>query len=220
VQALTRPSVSAWTVNQLARRHVDEVRELLDASAALVEGQRTALAGKGTEDYEEATARRREALRALTKPAEAILREAGRPASDATMRKIADTLRAASADEVAAELLRRGRLSEDVESSGLFLAGGLEGALPAKAKRAAAPKKQPADDRREQLKRARALVDEARKEEREARKAAAEAERDAEQARAAADETERRAADAREEAERAAEALREAEEEVRRLRGR
>jgi hypothetical protein len=225
VRALARPTVSAWAVNQLARRNPDELRELLDASRELLEGQRQALAGEGTEGYQAATTRRRDALRTLSSAAEEALREAGRPATDATVQRIASTLRAASADEEASQLLRRGRLNEDVEGSGLFLTAGLEAALPppskrARAKRPAAPKRSAAEERREERARARALVDEARAAERELRKQATEAERDAMRARADAEKAERRSADARAEADDAAEALRRAEAELARVRGR
>ncbi|MDQ3824053.1 MAG: hypothetical protein M3321_12520, partial [Actinomycetota bacterium] len=45
VGALGKPTVSAWAVNQLARRQADRVSELLDAGGALVDAQRGALAG-------------------------------------------------------------------------------------------------------------------------------------------------------------------------------
>jgi nucleotide-binding universal stress UspA family protein len=49
VASLSKPSIAAWTVNQLARRHRRDVDLLLDASHRLIDAQRTTLT-KGLRD--------------------------------------------------------------------------------------------------------------------------------------------------------------------------
>ncbi len=47
VAALRRPTVAAWAVNQLARRHPDELRHLLDLGRELEEAHEGLLGGPG-----------------------------------------------------------------------------------------------------------------------------------------------------------------------------
>ena len=70
VQALKKPSVPVWTVNQLARRHPDEVKELVAAGTRLREAQQAAFRGGGTDAVREATAAERAAARGLTRRAQ------------------------------------------------------------------------------------------------------------------------------------------------------
>ena len=83
VRALRKPSVAVWTVNQLARRHPDDVEELLDAGKRLREAQGAALRRKGADTVREATSAERGALRKVTQRAERLLEDEGRPASSA-----------------------------------------------------------------------------------------------------------------------------------------
>ena len=122
VKGLAKPSVVAWTVNQLARRRSDDVRRLLDSAERLGAAQAS---GKG--DFADAAAAQREALRALTAAAGDVLREAGRPATEATLDRVARTLTAAVADVDARADLERGTLARELEPTGF---GSLLGALP------------------------------------------------------------------------------------------
>lgn len=123
VKALRRPTVAAWALNQLARRHPDDVQALLDAGRDLRDAQAKAMAGGGPEALREATARRRAATRTLVDRAGRILAEAGRGA-DAQRDAVAGTLDAAALDEEVGRRLVQGRLErEEAPPSGL---GGLE----------------------------------------------------------------------------------------------
>jgi len=138
VKQLRKPTVPLWAVNQLARRHPDELRTLLDAADRLRTAQQDALRGGEPGELRKATTDEREAVRRLTQRAEALAREAGRPIA---AERIAATLRAAAVDPVARELLAQGRLSEELEASGFGALAGMEvAAAPApKAKRPPSP---------------------------------------------------------------------------------
>ena len=118
VRALRKPSVAVWAVNRLARTHPDELEELLEAGKALRDAQAKALRGTGADAVREATAVERTALRNLTRLAERVLKDERRPASAATLERVAATLRAAAVDPDAGGLLAAGRLPDEVESSG------------------------------------------------------------------------------------------------------
>jgi hypothetical protein len=210
VGGLAKPSISAWAVNQLARREADRVRELSEAGEELVAAQKAALAGKGADRFDEASRRQRDAVRTLLPAAIGILEDAGHRPSDAVKERIASSLRAASVDPDGRRLLAHGRLEEDFESAGLGL---LAGIAPAQGKRVATPKR--SDEAR--LRKAREQLEAAREEERRVAEVAAEAEREAEQAAAAADEAAKRARKLAEEAARAREAADEAEQALARL---
>lgn len=203
VKALRKPSVAAWVVNQLARERELDVQRLVNAGIALAETQ----AGGGSAEAF-ATVRRDEqhALERLAGAArETIAREGiGAAAFD----RVLQTLRAASLTPEGRELLKRGRLSEELEPPGFEAISALGGATIRPTSRQA---KTPTKDRRKALAEARRVVKEARTQEREAAQAAREAEREAERAQKAADERREAAAKARTLADKAAEALRDAE---------
>src|SRR3989440_3015544 len=118
VRTFRKPSVAVWAVNQLARRHADEVHELVTAGERLRDAQVTAMRGEGADAVRDATAAERESLRKLTRLAERLLSEESRAATHATLERIARTLRSAAVDPAAAALLAAGRLPDEVESSG------------------------------------------------------------------------------------------------------
>ena len=118
VRALRKPSVAVWAVNRLARTHPDELEELLEAGRGLRDAQAKALRGTGADAVREATAVERTALRNLTRLAERVLKDERRPASAATLERVAATLRSAAVDPDAGGLLAAGRLPDEVESSG------------------------------------------------------------------------------------------------------
>jgi len=142
VRALRKPSVAVWAVNQLARRHADEVDDLLEAGKRLRDAQAKALRGTGADAVREATAAERAALRRLTRLAEGLLAEEGRGTSAATRERVAATLRAAAVDPDAAGLLAAGRLPDEVESSG-FAALAAMAPPPSKTRRRGAAKREP-----------------------------------------------------------------------------
>jgi hypothetical protein len=129
VQALAKPSVPAWAINQLARQEKAKVKTLLDAGAKLRKAQERALAGGQADTLRTAQAEERQAVRDLTRRAEEILKESGRPASRAIVERVSSTLGAAAVTEPARTALKAGRLTSEVKVSGFDALAGLE--LPA-----------------------------------------------------------------------------------------
>ena len=220
VAALRKPPVPAWAINQLARRHDEDVSTLLEAGADLVAGQKDALAGKGTDRFDRAGRAQREAIRRLTRAAEAILKDAGRATGGQTLERIASSLRAASLDDEGRELLRRGRISEDVEATGLLMLASMVSSAPPRPRANVARKTDEREAARGRLAEAREQVKQARANEREARRTSDEEERRAEGARQAADAAQARARAAQAEAARATEAREQAERQLALLRDR
>lgn len=118
VQGLRKPSISAWTVNQLARKERLQVRSLLTAGERLRKAQEELLRGGNRDELQEASARQREVVRALLGSAAEVLHSAGHPATDATLERVRGTLSSAAGDEEGTRLVQEGRLSEDLDPSG------------------------------------------------------------------------------------------------------
>jgi hypothetical protein len=174
VQELRKPTLPAWTVNQLVRRQRRDADLLLDAGHRLGEAQRALLAGGGQDAFADARRRLDEALRRLLDGARSIL---GERASAATLDRVGSTLRAAALSDDARPELALGRLAAEVEQTGFEA---LAGAVPPPAK----PRRREEAARRRALERARANVEAARDREVAAREAAEAAGREAERLRA------------------------------------
>jgi hypothetical protein len=174
VKQLRKPTVPLWAVNQLARRHPDDVRALLDAGERLRVAQQAALRGE-SQELRAATAEEREILHGLTQRGAELLREAGHSADT---KRIADTLRATAVDESGRELLQRGRLSEELEASGFGGFAGME--IPSRSKPEEKTVKAPSPAvqrrRKEPLRKLRERVATARRDATKAERAAARAE--------------------------------------------
>jgi hypothetical protein len=169
VKALRKPPVSAWTINQLARRRPQDVRALVKAGDELRKAQRAAVGGRGPDALREATRLHRDRLDELTGAARDEL-----GASGPTLQRVAQTLRSASVDKESAKALLAGTLTGDVEQAGfgaLLSAvppGGIRARRERRAERPAKPKPPPKPKRdpnaarrkrlHEQLERARARV--------------------------------------------------------------
>ena len=203
VRGLTKPSVPAWAVNQLAGREPEGVRSLLNVGARLRSAQERSLQGeRAADELRAAQAEEREVVRKLTRRAGELLREAGRPATGATLDRVSSTLRSAALGEPGRTLLREGRLTGEVELSGFDAFAGLD--VPARKGRAAKPSGDDLAARRRQKREAERQRRAIEKRVRELEAQAERAERDAAQARKAADEAERLAAERRREADAAA----------------
>ncbi|HZT92626.1 MAG TPA: hypothetical protein VFA05_11360 [Gaiellaceae bacterium] len=199
VKALRKPSVVAWTANQLARGEPELVEALLDAGERLRDVQQRALAGSASADeVNDAAAAERDAVRTLLTAARSVLAER---ATAALLDRLARTLRAAAVEPEARVLLERGRLTDELEAVGF---GPLEAVKP-----------RPRRARDELAAAARERVKELRAEARRLAREAGEAERAAQEASRAADDLAAEARDKRGEAERAATELAEAEQELR-----
>lgn len=162
VRKLRRPTVPAWTINQLARSHRSDVQELLSVG----EDVRAALSGGRKEGVREITVRRRRAVDRLLDRAEDVLAAAGHATSRATLDKVGDTLLAATVDEEAAEAVRGGRLEREIAPPSGFEA--VAGHIPVEAEGVSKRERQIRD-----------RADRVEKESRAAEEAAEEAEREA-----------------------------------------
>jgi hypothetical protein len=235
VKALRRPPLSAWAVNRLAREQATALDPLLAAGERLRAAHQAALAGEGPAELRTAAKAEREAVAGLVETALELLRAAGHPATDATRDRVAATLHAAAASPEAAELVRHGRLTADLDPAGFGAvaaedagtragraaagraakgraAGDGDGAARRRARRAAA-----VAARDEARKRARLAADQAVLATRQAERLgrlADQAEREAGRARSTAAAAIEAASAARERAARAAKELREAEDRI------
>ncbi len=176
IAELRKPVLAAWVVNRLAREQRTDVKALVDAAAEIRAGK------PGADDRFRATADE------LVRAGREALAEAGRPATDAVLRDVATTLRAAAAAEP--ELLLGGRLTEPVEATGFEA---MAGAAPRRRARLEARRqpKQPAGPDRARVEAARKALASARDEARRLGRAADEAEREARRLRADADAADR-----------------------------
>jgi len=201
VKRLPKPSVAAWTINQLSRQRKDAVGALVAAAAKLRKAQERALQSEGDAGnaLRQAQEDERRAIRGLTHQAQQLLEAAGRPVSSSVLDRISSTLRAAAVSDEGRAALEAGRLSGDVKPSGFDALAGLElgpapsrGVAPARDELAERrrEKREREQKRRELKERARKLAAEARAAEQEAERA----EREAVAARNAA-EKKRQAAD-------------------------
>jgi hypothetical protein len=228
VRALRRPTVAAWAVNQVARRHAELVAELVEAGERLHQAQRRALSGLRDSGLRAASAERRERLDRLLAAASRVLVEAGRP-PDPHRDAIAATFEAASVDPEAAAAVRGGTLARELDApTGFGEVSGLELLRPPEpaAEPAGKAAKPPAGRRgrvdaarRRQLEAARRQQGELRRKARESDRVAAEAREAAERADQEADssaQTAQRLAEEARRARRAAEDARRAAEEARR----
>lgn len=114
VKALAKPSVSAWTVNQLYWEHREAFDELIATGQRFRKAQAT---GKMV-NMREALDARREALSHLSDLATEALRDAGHNPSLDTLRRIGTTLEALSAATSVSDRPTLGRLTEDIDPPG------------------------------------------------------------------------------------------------------
>ena len=193
VAKLRKPSVAAWTVNQLARSHAKLIGELFAAGEALELAQADLLAGRGDpRKLRTATARERELVDQLTTIARDLLSSAGGTASAGTLERVAETLHAAALEAEVRGEVRAGRLEHELRHVGL----GSGTVVPAPA----TPREQHRGDHQRAERERRRRIEAAREAEAKARRAA--------------EGGARRLEDARRRRDSAAAALREAEEAV------
>lgn len=117
VKTLVKPSISAWTVNQLYWNEREAFETLLAAGRRFHKAQASSASGK-IADLRGALDSRREALTHLSELAESLLSEAGHNPSLETIRRVTTTLEAVSAHASVADGPTLGRLSQDVDPPG------------------------------------------------------------------------------------------------------
>jgi hypothetical protein len=121
VKRLRKPSLVAWALNQVARRHPDKLAELAEVGDGLVRASESGDAGA----LRELTGRRKAIVRELTQLAGTTLSDDGHAGKGDVLTKISGSLYASATDRDGRALLQRGRLSEDLSG------GSLEGMLAA-----------------------------------------------------------------------------------------
>lgn len=114
VRALPKPSISAWTINQLYWNHRDEFDELISTGQRF----RKAQASGKMVNMREALDARRAALAQLSDFATEILRDAGNNPSLDVLRRITTTLEALSSHASVSDETTPGRLTREIDPPG------------------------------------------------------------------------------------------------------
>jgi len=117
VKSLPKPSISAWTVNQLYWKHRAAFEKLLATGERFRQAQAARLAGKNA-DLHRLLNERREELSAMSKLAVEILQRSSGAAPAGVMRRITASLEALSAYGTLQGAPQAGRLVEDVDPPG------------------------------------------------------------------------------------------------------
>jgi hypothetical protein len=130
VKALAKPSISAWTLNQLYWRHQAEFMALLMAGDALRLAQQQRLGGSDV-DVAPPTRSRQAAIDALLALGADVLKEAGHQPSPDMRQRLYASLDALAAYGTGALAPRSGRLIEDVPPPGFSAFAGLAAAAGA-----------------------------------------------------------------------------------------
>jgi hypothetical protein len=173
IKGLSKPSLPAWVVNQLARQRELDVQRLIKAGERLSSAQAEAIQAQTGDAFLDARRDEQHALERLAARAKEILSEASR--GSAALDRIVATLRAASLTEEGRALLKEGRLTEELEPPGFEALAALR--LPRRQSSRPPPKKAsspagrqpPQGDKRRETERKRKLAVEARRRVRELR---------------------------------------------------
>jgi len=116
VEDLRKPTVAAGVVNRLARTERMNVRALLTSGERLRAAQAKLLRGGSPDGVHKAATDERKALKALLAAARRD------EASEAVLRRVEETLRAAAVDDEARELLQAGRFVQERKPVGFGFA--------------------------------------------------------------------------------------------------
>lgn len=144
---LRKPSVAAWTTNQLVRQRRRELSKLFAAGDKLGMAQSRLLAGDGdAHSVQQALERERELVQGLVDAARAQLSAGGHQPTQATLDRVGETLHAAALDPDARGEVSAGCLERELRHVGL--GGGAAVAAPS-AERKSPPRRSDADKRAE-----------------------------------------------------------------------
>lgn len=146
IQALAKPSVSAWAVNQAYWRARPAFDALLDAGEALRALQQRAAQGQEVTDLPAASRRLADALAPVASAARDALAQAGHGTGPQIMRRVLVNLQAVAAHGRATAGPRPGRLAADAAAPGFDLLAALAPAWP---EQGAAQEPGPAPDPRD-----------------------------------------------------------------------
>ncbi len=184
IAVLRKPSASAWVVNQVSRNSQVDLQRLINSGAALEEAQRQSLSGKAAGGFEAARKSESDAVR--------LVREAVKKmfptVSASILDRVITSMRAGAASDEGRGLLRKGRLTEDLEPPGFgVFAGTPTPSLPKTTTTAASRKQAKVDILRKRRHEAGVKADDLEERAREAEDAATRAAKEAAAARRRAD---------------------------------
>ena len=131
VAALRKPTLVAWTVNQLAYTRRRDIDLLLDAGQRIIDAQKASISSGGRTS---STLPRRPFARPSTRSPKRQARSWGRIQQD-DAHPVAETLRTAATAPAGRELLARGQLTEELSGTGWEIVAGFEPGPRAKPKR-------------------------------------------------------------------------------------
>lgn len=126
VQALPKPTASAWAVNELFQREPEKMESLLAAGRQARSAQGQTIAGRGAEALRTALREARALVDDLRRRAVDILSEAGRAPGGPLVDRVGTNLQALAFSPAAAEAARRGWLSADLDPPGFEVLAGLQ----------------------------------------------------------------------------------------------
>ncbi|MBT2489575.1 hypothetical protein J7E96_13815 [Streptomyces sp. ISL-96] len=129
IQALRRPTLSAWASNLLVRRQPEQVQPLI----SLGEGMRRAHRDLDGEQLRELGRRQHDLVGALGRQAKQLAADAGHPVSEDVQHEVERTLHAVLADPGAAQEWAAGRLTKPLSPPVGFTAATAPDAVPQKA---------------------------------------------------------------------------------------
>ena len=115
VRSLPKPSVAAWTVNMLAARRPEILREL----SGLGQSMRAAQSSLDAAELRRLGQERRQLLTGAVRAAQAVAEQLGRKISGAIAAEVEATLRAATADAGAAAAVQSGCLLRALSADGV-----------------------------------------------------------------------------------------------------
>jgi hypothetical protein len=144
VGELRKPSVAAWTINQLVRSRGKDVAAFRQAAEGLRDAQAALLEGSGTpQGLRDARTAQRKAVEELLAGARGLF-PGGREPGNATLERVASTLHAAAVDDAIREEVLSGRLITERQTAGF---GGAEMPVaPAPRKRDGAAERRAAEE--------------------------------------------------------------------------
>lgn len=111
VSALSKPSLAAWALNQVARWNSKMVRALTDIDETLRKPD-------SSSEFRKASAERHRIVGQIVRAASEVLENSGHKAGSAVTQKITQTLLAVGYDDAARESLAQGRLVTDLKAGG------------------------------------------------------------------------------------------------------
>ncbi len=120
VKALRRPTAAAWALNQLTRRHPQELEGLLQLGERLRHAQARALGGGGAQALKELLAERRSTVDKVARLAIAAIDDDLGQSGAAQRDALVASLEAAIADANTADELRAGHLAKELDAPSGF----------------------------------------------------------------------------------------------------